>query len=545
MSFLDTVVMPANSTPSVPVQNKTGSSFLNTVIMPPANYIPPVAPVQTPKPSFMDNVISGIKDYAQKSADTVLTVGRNLLNPTGIPKNIEKTYNEPLNQSLDQAKSSVDAMISDYQNHTGSTAGDVSNLLNLALGVGGAVFSPISGVFNVAEKIPGAKQVADAVNLPFQALGKVGSYTFGKAIDLTPTSILSQETKDIIKPAVQNVGSFAAQILLGNTIMDKISALHENGTEVTPEVAKKVIVQSTDEINKVNVSTPNSKHAEYMKSQGYEPYISHEQLPTIDYGNRPKDSSGLPTIQTETPVSTKVGNMTVEPIKGIQNAQVKGGFLESVAKPTENTQNPSILTENQQKIVENNAKSKEVLPLEAANGTKISGVASSIEAKSIEKGLTDSLGGLAGYDPITIKEQAQMASDLITNNIESAKNMVKGVEPLPSKLRGAALIKGLEDYATQKGDISLLQDLANSPLVSETSRHAQELRLLAERSPDSPIKMMQDVKSARESVIEKTSGKKVAKVKADVVTEIQTEMRKIVQTKQTWSDFIEQIKCNY
>jgi hypothetical protein len=130
--------------------------------------------------------------------------------------------------------------------------------------------------------------------------------------------------------------------------------------------------------------------------------------------------------------------------------------------------------------------------------TKTSGVATSIEQKAVEKNLTEGLGELAEYTPITIKEQAKQAIDLIKNDFTRARSVVLGESPLPHGLRGASLLTAMEDHAIRTGNVSLLQDLARSPLTAETSVHAQELRLLAERNPESPLAAIQKISRVRE-----------------------------------------------
>jgi len=175
---------------------------------------------------------------------------------------------------------------------------------------------------------------------------------------------------------------------------------------------------------------------------------------------------------------------------------------------------------------------------------KPSKVATSVEEKAIAKKLTESFSELAQYTPITIKEQAKKIDKLIKTDIEKAKQIIKGEEPLPKGLLGGTVIKAMEDYAVATGDVSLIMDIANSPLTAETSVHAQELRTLAERSPTSPVKVIGDVTKAREvKAVKRHKVKSTNKLKTDTVKEIKTEIKKVASTKETWSDFIKSIQC--
>jgi hypothetical protein len=182
------------------------------------------------------------------------------------------------------------------------------------------------------------------------------------------------------------------------------------------------------------------------------------------------------------------------------------------------------------------------LPQPLAHEAK-SKIGKSIEAKAVENGLTKGFSDTAGYDSITIKDQAERASTLINDNIADARAMVRGEKPLPDGLRGTALVTAMEEHIRTSKNAEAAYELANSPLVSETSAHAQEMRLMAERVPDSITAKFKEIKAAREAALEKRGGVKKAVKK--MTDEIQTEIKKQKVTPKTWSDFVEQIKCNY
>lgn len=177
--------------------------------------------------------------------------------------------------------------------------------------------------------------------------------------------------------------------------------------------------------------------------------------------------------------------------------------------------------------------------------TKTSKVASSIEANAIEKKLADDLGELAEYNPVTVKDQAERATYLINNDIERAKNIIRGNEKLPSDLLGGTMIKAMEEYAVKNGDSAVLRDLAGSPLTSATSVHAQEMRMLAERNPDSPLAAIQTLQKAREARIERQIGKKktIAQEKMDVMDDIKKEVASSTAKYKDWDSFLDSLKC--
>jgi len=170
-------------------------------------------------------------------------------------------------------------------------------------------------------------------------------------------------------------------------------------------------------------------------------------------------------------------------------------------------------------------------------------VARSIEAKAIEEKLTKAFEDKAGFDPVTVKEQARLTDELIKNDLDKAIKILKGEKPVPQKLRAASVITGLENYAIKTGDASLMKDLAESPLVAETSRYAQELRLLAERDPESPVSAIQEVVKVREKRAEKRSKKTTSKTKKGSTKDLKESIKKSAPSKDAWVEFIKELEC--
>lgn len=173
--------------------------------------------------------------------------------------------------------------------------------------------------------------------------------------------------------------------------------------------------------------------------------------------------------------------------------------------------------------------------------TKSSKVGRSIEAKAIEKQLAESFSDTAQYTPTTIKEQAARVADLMNTDIERAKRIVSGEEKLPDGVLAGSIIKAMEDYALKEGDVQLALDIANSPLTAETSIHAQEMRMLAERDPDSAVAAIQKLKKIKEEAAKKADGAKQRVAKE--IKEVVEKAKKSKATKQTWSEFIDSITC--
>jgi hypothetical protein len=182
------------------------------------------------------------------------------------------------------------------------------------------------------------------------------------------------------------------------------------------------------------------------------------------------------------------------------------------------------------------------VPAEQPKG-KPSKVGLSIEAKAIEKSLTEGFGDTAEYTPLTIKDQAERAAKVLEDP-ERVARIIAGDEALPDGLRGGSFIKAVEDAAQTKGDVETLRNLAQSKLTSDTSLHAQELATLAQRTPDSAVMKMREVQKAREAEVQKRLGKRTIKEAVKAETEkIQKAVKENTPKKGDWAEFLRSIEC--
>lgn len=199
-----------------------------------------------------------------------------------------------------------------------------------------------------------------------------------------------------------------------------------------------------------------------------------------------------------------------------------------------------INTQSQLTDIWNKANQAEVAPVENKTPSKI---AQSINQKAVDAGLTKNFSNLAGYDKITIADQAAKSSDLVTNHLQDARAIIRGEKPLPDGLKGTALITAMEEHIKANPNADLSYELANSPLVSGTSHAAQELRLAAEREPDSATAKLAEMK---QKLVEKAGGEKaVAKQRASVIKQLREATQKVNLTKEelSWEKFIKEVTC--
>jgi hypothetical protein len=169
---------------------------------------------------------------------------------------------------------------------------------------------------------------------------------------------------------------------------------------------------------------------------------------------------------------------------------------------------------------------------------KASKIGKSIEAKAVEAKLTKGFEGTAGYDPISIQQQSEMATRLIKTSPGYARAVIRGAHPLPEGLRGTALITAMEEHILRNPSAELAHELANSPLTSATSAAAQEMRLMAERVPDGITAVFQEIRAAREA-----GAKQRGRTPERVTQEIKSEIANNVSKRPTWEAFIREIIC--
>lgn len=175
--------------------------------------------------------------------------------------------------------------------------------------------------------------------------------------------------------------------------------------------------------------------------------------------------------------------------------------------------------------------------------TVTSKIAKSIEQKAVDARLTDKFDTLAGEEKVNVAEQSKLATDLVNNDLENARSIVRGDTPLPGKLRGTSLITAMEEHLKNNPDGDISHELANSPLVSATTRAAQELRLAAEREPDSFTAKMAELKK---SLIDNAGGEeKIGQNRGKMVEEMKKETSKVNLSKDElkWEKFLDDIQC--
>lgn len=459
-------------------------------------------------------IVGTIGDYAVTSAGTMQSLGEATTHPITTIKKIPSVFSKPFMAGSEKAGTALAGFINDK-----GVANKVADTANFITGFFESAFSPITGLFNIAKNTPGAKQVADVINIPFSAAGIVGSWSTGKAIDWIPTSILPQKSKDIIKQPIQEVGALATQVILGGKIMKKIGDLAKKREVITPEKATAIIEQ-------VKMENPTLIRDIKPIEQPELPKITKVEPKIIQVGEKSKVAE---------PVAKEPG-ITSKIINGTDNNNVPVKFMDIKAKSIEASFDERLAFAEKSGL---NSSEKDKPAFLKLTG-KVSGVAKSVEAKAIEAKLTKGFEDKAEFPSSSFKVEAKKVADLINSDIEKARAIVRGEQP--TDIKAGALIAGMEEYAKLNPAEAavIMEELANSPLASTISTGASETSFARMREADTATARLQEVKKAKEAKVRDFKKKKSKAVK-DIKAE--TEKYNLTKEELSFSRFLDGIVC--
>jgi len=249
--------------------DNTGGAFATFIKSKGGTYTPPVV-----EPTLGELASKKAQKILTSGADTVIPFGEGVLHPVRSAKKVGGIIANAVEEPFKKAQEATENIISDLKTGRGSIAQDFANLINIGLGVGGVLFSPITSVIKTGQKIPGAKPVADLFEYTFGKLGEGGAYLFGEAIDRTPDKILAQKSKDILKQPVEEAGAFAAQILIGHLMMKKVKETKNTKEEITPEIANEIVKEVKTEALKIEteVKKTSVEPTEAQKPSAFEQF---------------------------------------------------------------------------------------------------------------------------------------------------------------------------------------------------------------------------------------------------------------------------------
>lgn len=374
--------------------------------------------------AYIDSSVQQIKDLA---------TGKATLPNLGV--DIPIAAGKAMYQGLLQTGQATDAALHDQ----GDVTKKIADFANIASGVAATLFSPVTGVVTTLDEIPGARQIVDLVNVPFTLTGLAGAYATGKVIDVLP---IAQESKDVLKAPLQQLGSTLAQLFLGGKIMEGVSKVTAAGNEITPEISQQIV--------------------EHAKEEAARPMVHPEDF------TAPTPSLKQPSL--------------------FESLDKQNAAADTIPAPSKS------------------GTTQTLKPIEGTGAIKPRGLSQGVEATAIEKKLTDTFGDLPEFQQVSMKDQAVKAAGILSGDYAKAKAIAMGDKAPPKGVLPESVFVAVEHKATAEGDVATLKDLANSKLSSSATTMGQRIRTLGERDAASPVGAIKAVQDARTASAERRYG---------------------------------------
>lgn len=385
----------------------------------------------------------------------------------------------------------------------------------------GLDLTPIGGEKNVAKKIASSKSIDEIVNL-IKPMFKDTSPEELKVIAEPLVGITDA------KSVVEHLQEKASNALRGTIVDFQKSQMLED---------QKLLKEKLPELPKIKEQKLLAEKTLPQKIKQGEGFTMEDTADTI----KTKISKATQKYQKSLDVFSK--NPTPESLNAVLKSK-SDLKITSEAKPTVETtpKLEPIITETKPLIKENIIKEPPppVIEHQTTPGTFIPKISKSIEAKAVEAKLTKGFSNLPEVEKMNIAREAKKSTDLLNSDLEKARAIIRGSEPLPKDIRATSLITAAEEHLKQYPDPEMAYELANSPLTKASSISAQELRLAAERNPESALSKILDVKRAKEKGIFNLNNK-TARVK----NSLKSEINKVNLPKEDLmiEKFLDSIKC--
>ena len=177
---------------------------------------------------------------------------------------------------------------------------------------------------------------------------------------------------------------------------------------------------------------------------------------------------------------------------------------------------------------------------ELPRGTSVSVLAQAIEDEIVAE--NELLDEVPTYKAMNMKEQAEKAAKLITDDVELAKRIAFYEEPAPPGLFPENVFTGLRVYARQNLDVDLIMDLAlNEDVVREHTIMGKRIKSLdTDQDFADPVRAIREVVGARkEQMVRK--GKDVSALEIKL-RELQTQLD---ESKKAFTEFSKKATRQY
>ena len=145
--------------------------------------------------------------------------------------------------------------------------------------------------------------------------------------------------------------------------------------------------------------------------------------------------------------------------------------------------------------------------------------------------------GPATYRQMNKQEQIKKASEFVVGNPKEAMAVLRGEKDAPPGLLVNSIAVAMQNNAV--GDVELALRLGSL----QATKMGQEISILTEIDPNSPVKAIESVIRIREEVAQKRLGrkKKLSTEKKRIAKEIKAQRK--APSKETWNSFISSLEC--
>lgn len=145
--------------------------------------------------------------------------------------------------------------------------------------------------------------------------------------------------------------------------------------------------------------------------------------------------------------------------------------------------------------------------------------------------------GAATFKEMSKAENIKKASEFVTKNPEDALKVLSGDMQAPEGVLNNSIFIAMSNLA--KGDVALGRRLASL----QATRFGQELSVLTELDPNSPVKKLEEIVRVREEAFKKAlKGSPKKKLTAEQ-KKIQREIKAVKKSEKDLNDFIDSIIC--
>lgn len=376
-------------------------------------------------------------------------------------------------------------------------------------------------------------------------LGQNTAFQFGREFTKGLTDLGLQTAGSLaIEPIASRIATSKTSIkVTPEQVGDIITGRAPQGTPLSPEaealVKKELLNPDTQ---KAIVKEATQKGVEFKKTAPASPIrqIAGQYLGGAAEQPTTETLVGGKKIGVPSPVATKAlpGGTMAEQLDGLVKGQQAPTMADQLKTIVEGPKQPTMAEQLDQVVRQpqvSESVSTQSKPLEpiGTGETKTSKLALGVEQKAVEQKLINNLGGLPEYQQVSMKEQAQHATNLLAQEPERALSIALGKETPPAHILPESVFTAVEENALKNGDVETIRQLASSNLATEATAMGQRIRALGERNPNSPVETIKNIVRERTKAVGNKTKATVQEIRQKIVK----------PKKEDWNSFVDSIIC--